>query len=363
MALSKEQLELDSQHLELIHKLTAQRNLEDSELKILLESTKTDELLFCAADTKRREIYEDQVYIRGLIEFTNYCRNNCYYCGIRRDNQNTVRYRLSKDEILSCCEDGYRLGFRTYVLQGGEDSYYTDDRICDIVSAIRSHFPDCAITLSIGEKSRQSYQAFFDAGANRYLLRHETSNEQHYKKLHPDSMSLNNRKRCLYDLKEIGYQVGSGFMVGSPYQTTENLIEDLRFLQKLQPEMIGIGPYVSHSDTPFSSFGNGSVALTLRLIAILRLMFPYALIPSTTALGTLHPQGRELGLKAGANVVMPNLSPVSVRKLYELYDGKICTGEESAQCRSCLERRVDSAGYRIVTSIGNPIMESSSEPQ
>lgn len=342
---------------ELIRKLTEQRDLTDAELKALLESGEADTELFCTADAKRREIYGDEVYIRGLIEFTNYCRNNCYYCGIRRDNSNVARYRLDKEEILACCEDGYGLGFRTYVLQGGEDPYYTDERICDIVSAIRTRFPDCAITLSIGEKSRESYQAYFDAGANRYLLRHETASEPHYRKLHPDSMRLDNRKRCLFDLKEIGYQVGSGFMVGSPWQTTENLIEDLRFLQELQPDMIGIGPYLTHADTPFSSFPNGSLELTLRLLAILRLIFPHALIPATTALGTLHPKGRELGLKAGANIVMPNLSPVSVRKLYELYDNKICTGEESAQCRGCLERRVNSVGYQIVTSIGNPRKE------
>lgn len=260
---------------------------------------------------------------------------------------------MTKDDILSCCEEGYRLGFRTFVLQGGEDPYYTDTLVCNIVSEIRSRFPDCAITLSIGEKSKESYKSFFDAGTDRYLLRHETADDSHYRKLHPNGMSLRNRKKCLYDLKEIGYQVGSGFMVGSPYQTTENLISDLRFLQDLQPDMIGIGPYITHEDTLFSSFDNGSLNLTLRLISVLRLMFPYALIPATTALGTIHPQGRELGLKAGANVVMPNLSPVSVRKLYSLYENKICTGEEAAQCRGCLERRVSSAGYKIVTSIGN----------
>lgn len=340
-------------HFEPVETLSAGCDLEDRELKALLETDRMDQALFSAADRKRREIYGTEVYIRGLIEFTNYCRNNCFYCGIRRDNAQAKRYRLSKEEILTCCAEGYALGFRTFVLQGGEDPYFTDTRVCEIVSEIRSRYPDCAITLSIGEKSRESYQAFFDAGANRYLLRHETANEAHYSKLHPDSMSLKNRKRCLYDLKEIGYQVGSGFMVGSPYQTTENLIEDLRFLQDLQPDMIGIGPYITHGQTPFASFSSGTLALTLRLVAVLRLMFPYALIPATTALGTIHPQGRELGLKAGANVVMPNLSPVSVRKLYDLYENKICTGEESAQCRGCLEGRVRSAGYQIVTSIGD----------
>lgn len=337
----------------LVDKLFETGDLSDDELKILIESDEFNEPLAEAADIRRRENYGDKVYIRGLIEFTNYCRNNCYYCGIRRDNKKAERYRLTKDEILLCCDEGYRLGFRTFVMQGGEDPYYTDEMICDIVSKIKSRYPDCAVTLSIGEKPRESYQAFFDAGADRYLLRHETADPEHYGKLHPESMSLENRKECLFDLKEIGYQVGSGFMVGSPYQTTENLISDLRFLQKLQPDMIGIGPYITHADTPFAEFKSGDVMLTLRLVSILRLMFPYALIPSTTALGTIHPQGRELGLKAGANVVMPNLSPVSVRKLYSLYENKICTGEEAAQCRGCLERRVESAGYKIVTDIGN----------
>lgn len=337
----------------LVDKLFETGDLSDDELKILIESDEFNEPLAEAADIRRRENYGDKVYIRGLIEFTNYCRNNCYYCGIRRDNKKAERYRLTKDEILLCCDEGYKLGFRTFVMQGGEDPHYTDEMICDIVSKIKSRYPDCAVTLSIGEKPRESYQAFFDAGADRYLLRHETADPEHYGKLHPEAMSLENRKECLFDLKEIGYQVGSGFMVGSPYQTTENLISDLRFLQKLQPDMIGIGPYITHADTPFAEFKSGDVMLTLRLVSILRLMFPYALIPSTTALGTIHPQGRELGLKAGANVVMPNLSPVSVRKLYSLYENKICTGEEAAQCRGCLERRVESAGYKIVTDIGN----------
>lgn len=333
--------------------LEKNNNLTDSELKTLLESDAYDSELRERADRVRRINYGDEVYIRGLIEFTNYCKNNCYYCGIRRDNANVHRYRLTKDEILACCKDGYALGFRTFVLQGGEDGYYTDERICDIVYSIKEKYYDCAVTLSIGEKSRESYKAYFDAGADRYLLRHETATGEHYSRLHPDSMSLENRKRCLFDLKELGYQVGSGFMVGSPYQTTENLIADLRFLQELKPDMIGIGPYIVHKETPFKDMQSGSFELTLRLVSVLRLMFPYALIPSTTALGTIHPQGREMGLKAGANVVMPNLSPVGVRKLYELYENKICTGEEAAQCRGCLEKRVENAGYRIVTSKGD----------
>ena len=325
----------------------------DDDLSWLLGQDNFDSLLFIEADKVRQRIYGRRVYLRGLIEFTNYCKNNCLYCGLRSGNHRVSRYRLSKDEILSCCGEGYDLGYRTFVLQGGEDPFYTDEMMIDIISAIHAAFPDCAITLSIGEKSHDSYKAFFDAGARRYLLRHETADEEHYQKLHPASMSLENRKKCLFDLKEIGYQVGSGFMVGSPYQTMENIITDIRFLQKLKPDMIGIGPFITQHDTPFATFPNGSVELTLRLIAMLRLMFPYALIPATTALGTLESEGRELGLKAGANVVMPNLSPVGVRKKYAIYDDKICIGEKSAQCRFCLQRRVCNAGYEFSLDVGD----------
>lgn len=346
---------MSSATINLIQQLASTHNLSDAELLALLTSTEpeTNQLLAQEADRLRRQYYGDAVYIRGLIEFTNYCKNNCYYCGIRAANSYAERYRLTQEEILACCAEGYRLGFRTFVLQGGEDPYYTDDKICQLVSAIRSQHPDCAITLSIGEKSRSSYQAYFNAGANRYLLRHETADAEHYAKLHPTSMSLANRKRCLFDLKEIGYQVGSGFMVGSPYQTTQNLLSDLRFLQQLEPDMIGIGPYITHEHTPFKNQPSGTLEQTLRLLSLLRLLFPYALLPATTALGTIAPNGRELGLKAGGNVVMPNLSPVGVRKKYELYANKICTGEEAAQCRGCLETRVRLAGYNIVTAVGD----------
>lgn len=340
----------------IIDKLLECGDISDRDLRTLIDNPFpdfTNKVLAEAADKVRREHYGDEVYVRGLIEFTNYCKNNCYYCGIRAGNTCVERYRLTKEQILECCQEGHELGFRTFVLQGGEDPYFTDARICEIVSAIRQSFPDCAITLSIGEKSRESYEAYFKAGANRYLLRHETAANEHYGKLHPEQMSLENRKRCLRDLKEIGYQVGAGFMVGSPYQTTDNLIADIRFLQELQPDMIGIGPFIHHKDTPFKDMPDGTLSLSLRMLSILRLFFPYALLPSTTALGTISPIGRELGLKAGGNVVMPNLSPTNVREKYKLYDNKICTGDESAQCRHCLERRVSSVGYKIVTDRGD----------
>lgn len=333
--------------------LEKNRNLSDEEFKILLETDFYDKELFERADKVRRSIYGDKVYIRGLIEISNYCKNNCYYCGIRCGNKNVSRYRLDKEDILSCCSEGYRLGFRTFVMQGGEDNYYSDELMCDIISEIRRNYPDCAITLSLGEKSRETYEAYYRAGANRYLLRHETAESEHYNKLHPENMSLETRKKCLFDLKEIGFQTGAGFMVGSPYQTTDNIISDLRFLQELEPDMIGIGPFLRHNETPFAEFENGSMELTLRLLAVLRLIFPYVLLPSTTALGTIHPNGRELGLKAGANVVMPNLSPADTRKLYELYENKICTGEEAAESLERLKEKVKSAGYRIVTERGD----------
>ena len=337
----------------ILNELKETHNLSDSQFKELLEGEESDQELFALADSVRRENYGNEVFVRGLIYVSNYCKNDCFYCGIRCHNSNVKRYRLTKDEIMECCHEGYNLGYRTFVLQGGEDLFYKSKDICDIIYGIKSAYPDCAVTLSIGEKTKQEYKDYFDAGANRYLLRHETADFEHYKKLHPDTMSFENRRRCLFDLKEIGYQVGAGFMVGSPYQTTDCLIKDLRFLQELSPDMIGIGPYLTHKETPFADMPNGNLKLTLRLISILRLMFPYALIPATTALGTIAKDGRERGLMAGANVVMPNLSPVSVRKLYSLYENKICTGEESAQCRGCLERRVSEIGYQIVTDVGN----------
>lgn len=312
-----------------------------------------DDLLFQTARKVAREVFGNRIYKRGLIEISSYCKNDCYYCGIRRSNQKAERYRLTKEQILSCCETGYALGFRTFVLQGGEDPYYNDDRMVGIVSEIREKYPDCAITLSLGERSYESYKRLYDAGANRYLLRHESADPEHYRKLHPAEMSLENRKECLWNLKDIGYQVGTGFMVGAPGQTEETLQEDIAFIRKLQPHMIGIGPYVSHKDTPFAGEKNGTLEQTLELLAIFRIMFPHALIPATTSLGTIHPKGREMGILAGANVVMPNLSPVDVRKKYLLYDNKICTGEEAAECRQCLEKRMESIGYQLVEDRGD----------
>lgn len=334
-------------------KLLKKQNVTDEELLWILNEEEIDEELKAVADAVRRENYEDKVYIRGLIEFTNYCRNNCYYCGIRRDNKKAERFRLTGKEIFECCSTGYELGFRTFVLQGGEDLSFSDNKICDIVYSIKNRYSDCAVTLSLGERSRGSYKAFFDAGADRFLLRHETANEEHYKKLHPNNMKLKERKKCLFNLKEIGFQVGSGFMVGSPYQTTADLAADIRFLQELQPDMIGIGPFIKHSDTPFANFDSGNLKLTLKLVAVLRLCFPYALIPATTALGTIHPEGRELGLKAGANVVMPNLSPQRNRSLYMLYDNKISANEEAAEGIDKLKTIVQKAGYRVVCDVGH----------
>lgn len=340
---------------DVVDKLFAERDLSDEEFFNLIKSDEYDEELFSKADEKRREIYGEEVYLRGLIEFTNYCKNDCYYCGIRRSNTGACRYRLSLEEIMDACKTGYEQGFRTFVLQGGEDPFFTDEKICEIVSLIRKGYPDCAITLSIGEKNKESYQVFFDAGANRYLLRHETASDEHYRKLHPEEMSLSNRKRCLFDLKEIGYQVGAGFMVGSPFQKTENLLADLRFLQELKPDMIGMGPFISQCDTPFAPYESGDLKLTLRLISILRLLFPNALIPATTALGTIHPEGWEKGLKAGANVLMLNVTPLEAQKKYLLYDNKNRARDDAKANRKDVEKRVENIGYKVVNSVGDVI--------
>lgn len=342
---------------ELIDKLSEVCSLSREEW-IELISGRTSELadyLFKKAQNVRIQHYGHDVYVRGLIEFSNYCKNDCYYCGIRKSNSNAVRYRLTKEEILECCQLGYEIGYRTFVLQGGEDGWFTTERMADIVSSIHSRWPDCAITLSIGELSKESYQMLYDAGAERYLLRHETYDADHYRMLHPASLSAQHRQQCLWDLKEIGYQVGTGFMVGAPYQTVENLADDLLFLKKLNPHMVGIGPFIPHHDTQFAKEPAGTLELTLFLLGVIRLMLPKVLLPATTALGTISPTGREQGILAGANVVMPNLSPTEVRKNYLLYDNKICTGDESAQCRSCLERRMESVGYHVVVSRGDSL--------
>lgn len=342
--------------MDVINKLIRDGQLVREEYIELLEYAKDKaavERLKEEAVRLKEQYYGRQVYLRGLIEFTNYCRNNCYYCGIRGENTKVQRYRLTKEEILSCCEEGYGLGFRTFVLQGGEDPYYTDERMEEIVRAVKAAYPDCALTLSIGEKSYESYRRLRLAGADRYLLRHETANEEHYRRLHPQSMSLVARKRCLYDLKSLGYQVGAGFMVGSPGQTLETLAEDLEFLKELNPEMVGIGPFIPHHDTVFADEPAGSVELTLFLLSVIRILLPKVLLPATTALGTLDENGREKGLLAGANVVMPNLSPKGRRKQYELYDNKICTGEEAAEGIAVLSRRIEEIGWTAVSARGD----------
>lgn len=339
----------------LIDKLEEQKILSLEEFTLLLSNFTEDDsnYLFEKARKISQTYFENKIYTRGLIEFTNFCKNDCYYCGIRKSNHNIQRYRLSREDILECCESGYKLGFRTFVLQGGEDLYYSDEHIMEIVSEIKNTYPDTAVTLSIGEKSCESYEKYYKSGADRYLLRHETANFNHYGMLHPKVQSPKVRQQCLKDLKNIGYQVGAGFMVGSPYQTIENIAEDLIFISDLQPHMAGIGPFIPHHDTPFADFPKGSLNMTLLLIGILRLMIPNLLIPATTALGTIHPSGREKGILAGANVVMPNLSPVKVRKKYALYDNKICTGEEAAECRFCLQSRMKGIGYELVVDRGD----------
>ncbi len=339
----------------LIDKLRKDRSLTTDEYRQLIKGCDSD-LMRYSAEKAREEMkryYGNKIYIRGLIEISSYCKNDCYYCGIRKSNKNCSRYRLTKDEILECCREGYDLGFRTFVLQGGEDGYYTDAVLMEIISSIKSRHPDCAVTLSLGERSRKSYETLFNAGADRYLLRHETAVKEHYEKLHPENLKFEERMRCLRDLKDIGYQVGCGFMVGSPYQSAEYLAKDLKFIEEFSPHMCGIGPFITHKDTPFKDEESGSVELTVFLLSLIRLIKPKILLPATTALGTLDEKGREKGVLSGANVVMPNLSPVSVRKKYMLYDGKIATGQESAQCVAELRERMKEIGYEVVVSRGD----------
>lgn len=340
---------------EIVREVKEKQNIDLRQLEFLLGQVSDLDVSFLYTQARKvaDEVYGKRVFKRGLIEFTNYCKNDCYYCGIRRSNLNAERYRAEKETILDCCKKGYELGYRTFVLQGGEDGYFTDERICDIVSSIRERYSDCAITLSIGEKTKASYQKYFDAGADRYLLRHETADEAHYGKLHPEEMSLKNRKQCLYDLKDIGYQVGCGFMVGSPYQTLETLFADLQFIKELQPHMVGIGPFIPQKDTPFAKEMAGTLEVTLRLLAIIRLIHPHVLLPATTALSTIHESGKELGVLAGANVVMPNLSPMDVRQKYKLYDNKSCTGVETAEDDVNLALRMKQIGYELVCDRGD----------
>ena len=340
---------------ELIEKLSREHRLSAQEYAYLIRhrTPETAARLAVIAESVRKAIYGNAVYIRGLIEISNICKNDCLYCGIRRSNRNCQRYRLTPEEILECCEEGYHLGFRTFVMQGGEDGYYTDELLCDLLHTIKETYPECAVTLSLGERSRESYQKLFDAGADRYLLRHETADKAHYEKLHPPGMSFHNRMNCLKELKAIGYQVGCGFMVGSPHQTADVLAKDLKFIEEFQPDMCGIGPFIPQKETPFGQETAGTLELTTYLLSIIRLIRPNILLPSTTALGTIHPTGREKGILAGANVVMPNLSPAAVRKKYMLYDNKISDGDESAQSVNSLKQRMSAIGYEIVTDRGD----------
>lgn len=341
--------------LKIIEKLSQFHTASKDELAELIDNISDSELEFLRQKAQKtaQKHFGNKIFVRGLIEFSSFCKNDCLYCGIRRSNKNAVRYRLTKEQIMQCCRQGYELGFRTFVLQGGEDSYFDDDKMCDIVKAIHNEFEDCAITLSLGERSFDSYKRLFECGADRYLLRHETADEEHYEKLHPKEMSLKNRKNCLYNLKKIGYQTGAGFMVGSPYQTTQALVEDLMFLQDLKPQMCGIGPFIHHNDTPFARESDGSVRQCLLLLSIIRLMHPNILLPATTALGTADKFGREKGILHGANVVMPNLSPIAHRKDYSLYDSKICTGDEAAECIKCLSGRMKNIGYELTVDRGD----------
>ncbi len=328
-------------------------SLEEYKELITVFSPERAEVLKNEAVKLRKEIYGNKIFIRGLIEISNICKNDCYYCGIRKGNKSCERYRLSEEEILACCSNGYSLGFRTFVLQGGEDGFFTVPFLCTMIKKIKSAYPDCAVTLSLGEKTKDEYKELFNAGADRYLLRHETADSEHYSYLHPSSLTLENRKKCLYSLKETGFQTGCGFMVGSPGQSVDTLAKDLKFIEEFRPEMCGIGPFIPHKDTPFAEEKAGSADFTCYLLSIIRIMHPDILLPATTALGTLEKDGREKGILAGANVIMPNLSPEEAKNRYMLYNNKLSTGAESAEKLNLLKEQMKNIGYEIVCDRGD----------
>lgn len=339
----------------LADKLEKEHILTVDEFTFIIDNVSDDdrEYIRSKAQGIAKSKFGNKVYTRGIVEFSNICKNDCYYCGIRKSNKNFERYRLTKEQILDCCESGYAYDYRTFVLQSGEDPYYTDEVMCDIVSTIREKYTDCAITLSIGERSRESYQKLFDAGANRYLLRHETANKELYEKLHPSYQKFEVRMQCLRDLKDIGYQVGTGMMIGAPFQTHRNLAEDLVFLGEFKPHMVGTGPFIPHKDTDFRNEKAGTLEMVLLCLSLVRIMLPNVLLPATTALGSINPLGREKGVLAGANVIMPNLSPTEVRKNYLLYDNKICVNDASSQCKNCINARMIKIGYEVEVCRGD----------
>ncbi len=340
---------------ELVDKLKKEQCLKKDEwIKLIKNQDKQmlDYIISCAKEQSAK-VYGNKVYIRALIEMSNYCKNNCFYCGIRKSNKNANRYRLDENEIINCCEEAYKQGFRTFVLQSGEDEYFTDDYLCELIRKIKDKYPDCALTLSLGEKSKTSYESYFKMGADRYLLRHESANCAHYKKLHPPNMKLANRIDCLNNLKEIGFQTGCGFMVGSPFQTTENLAEDMMFISEFKPHMVGIGPFIPHKDTPFRAYEAGSARLTLLMLALVRLAVPNALIPATTALRSIEPKAYVKGVLAGANVVMLNFSPEDAKSKYSLYDNKICSNSNSLVELEILKEDLKEVGYEVSVDIGN----------
>lgn len=338
----------------IIEKLYETNNASDEELLYLLNNIDEDskELLIKRAHETRMRVYGNKVYMRGLIELTSFCTKDCLYCGLRRHNNNAERYRLTKEEVLECVRKGDKLGYKTFVLQGGEDAYLTDDKIIEIIKAIKNEFPNNAITLSLGERSYESYKKLYEAGADRYLLRHESASKALYESIHPGE-PFEKRRHCLKNLKEIGYQSGAGFMVGIPNQTNEDLVNDLRFVKEFEPAMCGIGPFIPHKDTPLREFEHGSLEKTVICLSLIRLLLPNILLPATTALSSIDQSGREQGLKAGGNVIMPNLSPMSVRRKYSLYDNKAYILDEDAEYRTMIEKKINEAGFEVEVSRGD----------
>ena len=329
----------------IIQKAKETHELSRDEIIALLKDDSINEELFKAADEVRKKYLGDEVHLRGLIEFTNICKRNCMYCGLRRDNKSLNRYRLSHEEIIDFAKKAVSYGYKTLVLQGGEDDYYTVERLVPIVKDLKAL--GVALTLSIGERPFEEYEALKKAGADRFLLRIETTDKELYEKLDP-GMSHENRIQCLKNLRKLGYEVGSGCLVGLPGQKIESLADDILFFKELDVDMNGIGPFIPNEDTPLKDAEGGQFELALKVMAIVRLLLPDINIPATTAMETLNKQGRVIALQCGANVVMPNVTEGEYRKLYALYPGKICTGDTPAHCRGCISGKIRGIG-RIVS--------------
>ncbi len=333
----------------LIEQAERGHRLTEPELASLLAAEEATEAMAEAADRVRRDFVGDEVHLRGLIEFSSYCRQNCMYCGLRRDNERARRYRLSPEEIVALAEKARGAGYPTVVMQSGEDAWFTAERLAEIVARVKAL--GLTVTLSVGERSREEYRLLREAGADRFLLRIETTDRELYERLDP-GMSYENRLRCLSDLRELGYEVGTGCLVGLPGQTVASLARDVLFFRSIDADMVGIGPLVPNGDTPLGDAAPGDMGMVRRMVAAIRLLLPEANIPATTAMETLQPGAREIMLRSGANVMMPNVTEGEARQSYALYPGKACVADTPEQCRACMEGRIRAMGRTVGRGAG-----------